>query len=80
MQSILHPLVQQSLQKLDLRSLYRELRGAGASLCLSLTDSRSPEYNSTWFYPEANGALRLQTFELRSVLRTITERLAEPTN
>ena len=38
---ILPAMIQQSIQKLDLRSIYRELRGSGASLCLSLTDSRS---------------------------------------
>jgi len=32
--------VQQSIQSLDLRSIYKELRGSGASLCLSLIDSR----------------------------------------
>ena len=84
MSSCLHPLIQQAFQKLDLRSLYRELRGAGASLCFSLTTSsqgqanQAPEYHSMWYYPEANGALRLHITELRMVLRTITERLAEP--
>ena len=79
--------IQQITQTLDLRSLYRELRAAGASLCLSLNNSRSttngsngqpPEYSSTWFYPEINGALRLHVSDLRMILRTITERLAEP--
>ena len=80
--------IQQYIQSLDLRSIYRELRGSGASLCLSLTDTRlasqimltngsSPSYNATWFYPEINGALRLHVSELRSILRTVTERLAE---
>ncbi len=82
--------IQQYIQSLDLRSIYRELRGSGASLCLSLTDTRlasqimltntngsSPSYNATWFYPETNGALRLDVSELRSILRTVTERLAE---
>lgn len=75
--------VQQSIQTLDLRTLYRELRGAGASLCLSLTvDSRLtngsvPFFSTTWFYPESNGALRLHVSELRSVLRTVTDRLAD---
>jgi hypothetical protein len=91
--STLHTSIQQSIQSLDLRSLYRELRGAGASLCLSLTDSRlplpngssnsqisGPQYNSMWFYPEINGALRLHISDLRMILRTITERLAEPTS
>jgi len=76
--SILSSQIQQSIQSLDLRSLYRELRGAGASLCLSLTDSRMAAYHSMWFYPEANGALRLHTSDLRMILRTVTERLAEP--
>lgn len=75
--------VQQSIQSLDLRSIYRDLRGAGASLCLSLIDSRltanglGPSYNATWFYPESNGALRLHVSELRTILRTVTERLTE---
>ena len=76
--TILSSQIQQSMQSLDLRSLYRELRGAGASLCLSLTDSRMGAYHSMWFYPEINGALRLHTSDLRMILRTITERLAEP--
>jgi len=84
--------VQQSIKDLDLRSIYRELRGSGASLCLSLYDSRSgassiggsiqqngtmPSYVATWFYPEINGALRLHVSELRTILRTVTERLSE---
>jgi hypothetical protein len=86
--------VQQSIQNLDLRSIYRELRGSGASLCLSLTESRvgvpytnqvgtfqqngsTPSYLATWFYPEINGALRLHLSDLRTILRTVTERLAE---
>lgn len=85
--------VQQSIQSLDLRSIYRELRGSGASLCLSLTDSRFsfpstiggmiqqnggvPSYVATWFYPEINGALRIHLSDLRTILRTVTERLAE---
>jgi hypothetical protein len=86
----------QLVQPLDLRSLYRDLRGAGASLCLSLIDSRfatssgtlpngttngpngMPSYSATWFYPENNGALRLHLSDLRMILRTVTERLAEP--
>lgn len=81
--SILPLTVQQSIQTLDLRSLYRDLRGAGASLCLSLIDSRltangtMPSYNATWFYPEINGILRLHVSELRTIMRTVTERLAE---
>ena len=81
--STLPSAVQQSIQTLDLRTLYRELRGAGASLCLSLTvDSRLtngsvPLFSTTWFYPESNGALRLHVSELRSVLRTVTDRLAD---
>ena len=87
--STLPAAVQQSLQNLDLRSIYRELRGSGASLCLSLIDSRSgtyssiqpvgsmPTYSATWFYPEINGALRLHLSDLRMILRTVTERLAE---
>lgn len=86
--------VQQSIQALDLRSIYRELRGSGASLCLSLTESRgsvpytnqvgtiqqngsTPSYLATWYYPEINGALRLHLSDLRTILRTVTERLAE---
>ena len=80
---------QQSIQSLDLRSVYRDLRGAGASLCLSLNDSRfttsgvqqtgsMPSFNSMWFYPEINGALRLHISDLRMILRTVTERLAGP--
>lgn len=82
--------IQTSIQSLDLRSLYRDLRGAGASLCLSLTDSRfstgasgltinsqSPSYSAMWFYPENNGALRLHLSDLRMILRTITERLSD---
>jgi hypothetical protein len=86
--------IQQSIQNLDLRSIYRELRGSGASLCLSLTESRggvpytnqvgtiqqngsTPSYVATWFYPEINSALRLHLSDLRTILRTVTERLAE---
>ena len=92
--SILPIGVQQSIKDLDLRSIYRELRGSGASLCLSLSESRSsvpytnqvgtqqngigvPSYLATWFYPEINGALRLHLSDLRTILRTVTERLAE---
>jgi hypothetical protein len=86
---IIHTLpqnVQQSIQSLDLKSVYRDLRGAGASLCLSIIDSRTPTnvsglvpiYIATWFYPEINGALRLHISDLRMILRTVTERLAEP--
>jgi len=92
--SILPIAIQQSIQTLDLRSIYRELRGSGASLCLSLTESRvgvpytnqvgtiqqngsTPSYVATWFYPEINGALRLHLSDLRTILRTVTERLAE---
>jgi hypothetical protein len=83
------PAVQALLQTLDLRSIYRELRGSGASLCLSMIDQRlgtqgsvqlvgsMPTYNATWFYPEINGALRLHLSDLRSILLTVTERLAE---
>jgi len=90
--SILSPVIQQSIQSIDLRSLYRELRGAGASLCLSLTDSRfasnpisasngtMPSYNATWFYPENNTALRLHLSDLRMILRTVTDRLTESTS
>jgi len=84
--SILPVAAQQSIQALDLRSVYRDLRGAGASLCLSLTDSRfttsgsqtTPSFNAMWFYPEINGALRLHISDLRMILRTVTERLAGP--
>jgi len=81
--------IQVLIKTLDLRSIYRELRGSGASLCLSMTDSRlgthgpiqlvssMPTYNATWFYPEINGALRLHLSDLRSILRTVTERMAE---
>jgi hypothetical protein len=82
--------LQTYIQSLDLRSLYRDLRGAGASLCLSLTDSRSTDnfrgptqngtmlpYSAMWFYPETNAALRLHISDLRMVLRTVTERLAD---
>lgn len=86
--------IQQSVQALDLRSIYRELRGSGASLCLSLTESRvsipythqvgtiqqsgsTPTYLATWYYPEINGALRIHLSDLRTILRTVTERLAE---
>jgi len=84
--SALNSQVNHSIKSLDLRSLYRELRAAGASLCLSLNDSRSitngltsqiPEYSSMWFYPEINGALRLHLSDLRAILRTITERLGD---
>ena len=87
--SILPIAAQQSIQSLDLRSVYRDLRGAGASLCLSLNDSRFttsgvqqngsvPSFNSMWFYPEINAALRLHISDLRMILRTVTERLAGP--
>jgi hypothetical protein len=92
--SILPIAIQQSIQTLDLRSIYRELRGSGASLCLSLTETRlgvpytnqvgtiqqngnTPSYVATWYYPEMNGALRLHLSDLRTILRTVTERLAE---
>jgi hypothetical protein len=92
--SIFPQAIQQSIQNLDLRSIYRELRGSGASLCLSLIDARvgvpythqvgtiqqngsTPSYVATWFYPEINGALRLHLSDLRTILRTVTERLAE---
>ena len=71
-----------TLQSLDLRTLYRELRGAGASLCLSQIDSRHgpgslAHYTAMWFYPEMNGSLRIQLSELRTILKTITDRLGE---
>ena len=81
--------IQASIQSLDLRSLYRDLRGAGASICLSLIDSRfatgassltnsqNPSYSAMWFYPENNVALRLHLSDLRMILRTITERLSD---
>jgi hypothetical protein len=92
--SNLAPAIQQTIKNLDLRSIYRELRGSGASLCLSLIESRSgnqssitqgsiqqisssPIYNATWFYPEINGALRLHLSDLRSILRSVTERIGE---
>jgi len=87
--STLPAAIQKSIQNLDLRSIYRELRGSGASLCLSLIDSRlgtqgsfqpvgtMPTYIATWFYPEINGALRLHLSDLRMILRSVTERLAE---
>ena len=90
--SVLSPIIQQSMLSIDLRSLYRELRGAGASLCLSLTDSRfasnpisnsngtMPSYNATWFYPENNTALRLYVSDLRMILRTVTDRLTDSTS
>lgn len=83
--------IQQSIGNLDLRSIYRELRGSGASLCLSLVDSSRtagtrgvqqngtmPIYNATWFYPESNGALRLHLSDIRMALRTITDGMAIP--
>jgi len=83
--------IQQSIKDTDLRSIYRELRGSGASLCLSLIDSKSvsfqqsgsmphgsmPQYIASWFYPEINGALRLHLSDLRMILRTVTERLVD---
>jgi hypothetical protein len=87
--SMLPVSIQQSILNLDLRSIYRELRGSGASLCLSLIDSRmstqgtlqqngnTPSYIATWFYPEINSALRLHLSDLRMILRTVTERMAE---
>ena len=94
MLGVLPTAIQQSIGNLDLRSIYRELRGSGASLCLSLTDSRfgassvntggtsqqvgsTPTYIASWFYPEINGALRLHLSDVRMILRTVTERLAE---
>jgi hypothetical protein len=83
--SILPSSIQQSIQSLDLRSIYRELRGAGASLCLSQVDSRVStntsgfqQYNAMWYYPENNEALRLHISELRMILRTVTELLSGP--
>jgi hypothetical protein len=37
----------------------------------------TPSYVATWFYPEINSALRLHLSDLRTILRTVTERLAE---
>jgi len=36
-----------------------------------------PSYNATWFYPENNTALRLHLSDLRMILRTATERMAD---
>jgi hypothetical protein len=72
----IHPTLKLSLQSLDLRTLYRELRGAGASLCLSQVDSRSG-FSPMWFYPEVNGALRLHASDLRKILKTVTDRLSD---
>jgi hypothetical protein len=76
------PAAKQCIQSLDLRTLYRELRGAGASLCLSQMDARHipgsiSQFSAMWFYPEINGALRLHLSDLRSILRTVTERLTD---
>jgi hypothetical protein len=75
-------LLRTPVQHLDLRNLYRELRGAGASLCLSQMDARhsfgsSVHFSAMWFYPETNGALRLHLSDLRSILKTLTERLVD---
>lgn len=72
----------QSIQTVDLRTLYRELRGAGASLCLSQGDPRhvpgsAIHYSAMWFYPETNGTLRFHLSDLRIILKTITDRLTE---
>jgi hypothetical protein len=72
----LHPLLKAGLQTLDLRTLYKELRGSGASLCLSQIDSRMG-YSPMLFYPDITGELRLDVSDLRKILRTVTERLAE---
>jgi len=48
--------VQQSIQNLDLRSIYRELRGSGASLCLSLVDSRLGSLSSIGGIIQQNGS------------------------
>ena len=72
----LHPLLKAGLQTLDLRTLYKELRGSGASICLSQIDSRMG-YSPMLFYPDITGELRLDVSDLRKILRTVTERLAE---
>jgi hypothetical protein len=88
--SLFSQTIQNSVQNLDLRSIYRELRASGASLCLSLADPRlitspngsviqqsgsNPSYIATWYYPEINGALRIHLSDLRMILRTVTERM-----
>ena len=64
------------LKDIDHRSLYRELRGSGASICLSILDSKmNPSYTPTWFYPEKNTPLFLSQPDLRSILLAVSERL-----
>ena len=50
----------------------------GQTTAACIPNTRMGAYHSMWFYPEANGALRLHTSDLRMILRTVTERLAEP--
>lgn len=64
------------LKDIDHRSLYRELRGSGASICLSISDSKkTPQYTPMWFYPEKNSSLALAPSDLRSALVALSERL-----
>jgi len=64
------------LKDIDHRSLYRELRGSGATICLTQGDSKSGQhYTPTWFYPEKNTVLCLAPSEVKSALLTLTERL-----
>jgi hypothetical protein len=64
------------LKDVDHRSLYRELRGSGASICLSIADSKkAQEYTPMWFYPEKNTSLALAPSDLRSALLALSERV-----
>ena len=64
------------LKDIDHRSLYRELRGSGASICLSMSDSKAnSHYTPTWFYPEKNYLLHLPPSEIRAALLSLSERL-----
>lgn len=64
------------LKDIDHRSLYRELRGSGASICLSISDSKKiPQYTPMWFYPEKNTSVFLSPPDLKSALLALSERL-----
>lgn len=67
--------LQPFIKDIDHRSLYKELRGSGASICLIKLDSKSLQFTPMWFYPEKNTSLQLDTSEIKIILQTISDRL-----
>ena len=61
------------IKDIDHRSLYKELRGSGASICLVKLDSKSLQFTPMWFYPEKNTSLQLDTSEIKLILQTIAD-------